>query len=55
VTRRKIRRLPGVVVVCLVGFVLLWASAAPTWLLGLSVAVFVSLCWIVSRQDAARK
>jgi hypothetical protein len=48
------RRLPGVIVVCAVGFLLLWASAAPAWLLILSVAVFASLCWIASTQDTLR-
>jgi uncharacterized membrane protein YccC len=45
------RRLPGVIVVCVVGFFLVWASAAPPWLLILSVAVFGSLCWLASTQD----
>ena len=48
------RRLPAVLVVCAVGFLLLWASAAPAWLLILSLVVFGSLCWITSTQDALR-
>jgi hypothetical protein len=43
-----------VVVVCVGGFLLLWATSAPPWLLALSVVVFVSLCWIASRQDRVR-
>jgi hypothetical protein len=48
------RRLPGVVGVCVVGFLLVWATDGPPWLLALAGAVFVSLCWITSKQDAAR-
>jgi len=53
--RRKIRLLPGAIVLSSVGTLLVFISGMPSWLVVLFVVLAALLCWLASMKDALRK
>jgi len=52
---RKVRLLPGMITLSIIGTLLLLAGRMPSWLIVLFGAVAIAFCWFASIQDQLRK